>query len=200
MISWKLPQRHAIYDDDHNIIVSAGAGSGKTAVLTERVFQHVVTNIDINRMLVLTFTENAASEMKKRIRDKIVKNEGNLLSEERRADQLNKIDSSYIMTFDAYALSLVKKYHYLLNVDRDISIMNSQVLFVQYDQFLDEIFNSHYENNDPEFLDIINKFCTKNDNTIRGWVLELNKKLNMRFDRDEYLKNYLDRFYSEEMI
>jgi len=160
MINWKLPQRHAIYDDDHNIIVSAGAGSGKTAVLTERVFQHVVKNIDINRMLVLTFTENAASEMKKRIRDKIVENEGNLLSEERRADQLNKIDSSYIMTFDAYALSLVKKYHYLLNVDRDISIMNSQVLFVQYDQFLDEIFNSHYENSDPEFLDIINKFCT----------------------------------------
>ena len=200
MINWKLPQRHAIYDDDHNIIVSAGAGSGKTAVLTERVFQHVVKNIDINRMLVLTFTENAASEMKKRIRDKIIKNEDNVLSQERRADQLNKIDSSYIMTFDAYALSLVKKYHYLLNVDRDISIMNSQVLFVQYDQFLDEIFNSHYESNDPDFLDIINKFCTKNDNIVRSWVLELNKKLNMRYDRDEYLKNYLDRFYSDEMI
>ena len=100
---WTDYQKEAIEHFGHNILVSAGAGSGKTAVLSQRVYQLVgKRKIDVDRLLVLTFTNKAAAEMKTRIREKILKDEEGLFdSEEKRLDQVNRIDSSYIMTFDA---------------------------------------------------------------------------------------------------
>ena len=87
--------------------------SGKTAVLSERVYRHVgERKIDINNLLVLTFTNKAAAEMKNRIRSKIIKDELNLFDDKNfQIDQINKVDTSFIMTFDAYALYLIRKYH-----------------------------------------------------------------------------------------
>ena len=71
--SWTDEQWEAIWEDGKNIIVSAGAGSGKTAVLTERVIRKLKDGIPVNRLLILTFTRAAAMEMKDRIRKKIKK-------------------------------------------------------------------------------------------------------------------------------
>ena len=73
MPSWTKEQLQAINEEGQNIIVSAGAGSGKTAVLSERVLRKLKQGIDINRLLVLTFTNEAAGEMAARIRKKIKK-------------------------------------------------------------------------------------------------------------------------------
>ena len=98
----------AVNKQNTNIIVSAGAGSGKTTVLKERVLRILNQGIDINKLIILTFTNNAAKEMKERIR-KII-NDNNL------EDQALLLDQSYITTFDSFAQSLVKKYNYLLNI------------------------------------------------------------------------------------
>lgn len=98
---WTKEQQQAIELDNTNIIVSAGAGSGKTAVLSERVIRKLKSNVNINELLILTFTKAAADEMKERIRKKISK-------EKDLKDQLSLIDSAYITTFDAFALSIVK--------------------------------------------------------------------------------------------
>ena len=73
MPNWTKEQSDAIYKSGTNIIVSAGAGSGKTAVLSERVIEKLKSGIHINELLILTFTKAAASEMKERIRKKIKK-------------------------------------------------------------------------------------------------------------------------------
>ena len=70
MSRWTEEQLQAINKDGENIIVSAGAGSGKTAVLTERVMRKIEEGININQLLLLTFTHAAAEEMKDRIRKK----------------------------------------------------------------------------------------------------------------------------------
>ena len=67
-VTWTDEQWEAIYEDGKNIIVSAGAGSGKTAVLTERVIRKLRDGVDVNRLLILTFTKAAAGEMADRIR------------------------------------------------------------------------------------------------------------------------------------
>ena len=108
MPNWTSKQEEAITKSGTNIIVSAGAGSGKTAVLTERVIRKLINGVDINHILVLTFTNAAAAEMKDRIRNGIKK--AGL------TEQLDYIDASYITTFDSFAQSIVKKYHYLLNI------------------------------------------------------------------------------------
>ena len=124
MPRWTEEQLEAINHDNENIIVSAGAGSGKTAVLTERVIRKLKSGIHIDELLVLTFTKAAAGEMKERIRKAIKKDK--TLKEE-----LDRIDNAYITTFDSYAYSVVKKYHYLLNISSDVSIIDSSVLILK---------------------------------------------------------------------
>ena len=72
-MKWSDEQLKAIEHGGHNILISAGAGSGKTAVLSERIYQLVKKGNNITRFLVLTFTNAAAMEMKSRVRDKILK-------------------------------------------------------------------------------------------------------------------------------
>ena len=77
-MKWSNEQIKAIYNKGHNILVSAGAGSGKTAVLSERVLQFVKSGYKLSEFLILTFTNLAAGEMKDRIRKKLIENEGDL--------------------------------------------------------------------------------------------------------------------------
>lgn len=186
-------QLEAITTPVYNTMISAGAGSGKTKVLTQRVFNHLANNIDVDRLLVLTFTNAAAAEMKQRVIKLLVEDDS--LDPDLKKAQLNKIDSAYIMTFDAYSLFLVKKYHQLLNVDKDIDIAVSNIINGITDKFLDEIFEQQYVSNDV-FKDIISKYCVKDDDVVKGFVKSLNKKLDLIYDRDNFIKTYNDLFFS----
>ncbi|MCR5067332.1 MAG: UvrD-helicase domain-containing protein, partial [Erysipelotrichaceae bacterium] len=189
---WTTEQIKAIYDSGQNILVSAGAGSGKTAVLTERVLQHVLSGIDIDRMLILTFTNAAAAQMKEKIRDKLKQRAAEGTDRDVMMTQLQKIDSSYIMTFDAYALSLVKKYNYLLNVSKDISIVDENIISLKSKQLLDEIMTEKYCAHERGFEQLISDFCDRDDSKVREWVMYLNDKLALRLDREAYLSELLD--------
>ena len=101
MPTWTNEQLLAINEEGKNIIVSAGAGSGKTAVLTNRVIRKIKSGVKINELLILTFTNLAAKEMKERIK-KNLKKEGLM-------EEYNSIDSAYITTFDSYSLSMLNQ-------------------------------------------------------------------------------------------
>ena len=190
MTNWTKEQLEAIQKDKSNIIVSAGAGSGKTAVLSERVIRKVKEGVHVNELLLLTFTNNAAKEMKERIRSKL-KKEG--LTEE-----LKLIDSAYITTFDSYALSILKKYHYKLNISKDVKIVDSDLINYKKEEYLDTIFEEYYESNDKLFLKLINDFCEKDDKDIRKSILSISSKLDLLIDLDDYLNNY--NYYDESVL
>ena len=149
--------------------------------------------IHINELFILTFTKAAAAEMKERIRKKIKK-----VPELK--DELNLIDAAYITTFDSFAMSIVKKYHYLLNVKKDLSIIESSVIDIKKKELLDSIFDEYYESNDPNFLELINTFCIKDDANIKNNILSINNKLDLRIDKIEYLEKYIDSNYIDEKI
>lgn len=190
MPKWTKEQELAINKEGSNIIVSAGAGSGKTAVLTQRVITKLEKGININNLLVLTFTNAAAAEMKDRIRKAIIK--------KGLTDQLDLIDSSYITTFDSYAQSIVRKYHYLLNIPSKVKIVDDTVILIEINRLLDEIFENKYS--DKKFQNLIKTFCTKDDKKIKNVVMLLIDKLDLKTDKMEYLDNYIDNYYSNEFI
>ena len=191
-MAWTNEQKEAIYTEGTNIIVSAGAGSGKTAVLTERVLEKVKKGISVDNLLILTFTKMAAKEMKERIGDKL-KKEG-LTSE------LAKLDTADITTFDAYALSVVKKYHYYLNVSKDINIIDGSVITLYKRKVLKDIFEELYEENNHEFIDFIQEYCIKDDKDIFEFILNINSKLDLKTNKREYLDNYINTVYDEVKI
>ena len=190
---WTEEQKQAIYEKGQNIIVSAGAGSGKTAVLSERVLAHLKNGINIDNLLILTFTKAAAAEMKERIRKKI--NEEKTLYK-----QLDKVDSADITTFDAYALKIVKKYHYLLNISPSISVIDSSIITVTKQKILEEMFDNYYRKEDRDFLKLIDDFCQKDDKEIFMAVLSLNNKLDNIYNKRSYLENYIENNFAEEKI
>ena len=193
MPNWTKEQEDAIYKDNSNIIVSAGAGSGKTAVLSERVLRKLKSGVSISNLLILTFTKAAAHEMKERIKSKIK-------SIPELKDELLKVDSAYITTFDSYALSIVKKYGYLINVSSNCSIVEKSIIDIKKMEFMDSTFMELYENKDPEFLKFIDTFCTKDDKQIKSYMLSIISKLDLIYNLDDYLDNYLKDFYAEEYI
>lgn len=185
-------QLQAIMKEGRNIIVSAGAGSGKTAVLSERVLRKVKDGIHVDELLILTFTNAAAKEMKERIRGKLL--------EAHFDEEVIRLEKAYITTFDAFALATVKKYHEVFNISREISICDTVFLDLKTEHILNELFLELYEKNDENFEMFISKFCTKDDTAVQKNILDLYHKLEMRYDMKEYLENYIENYYNTSYI
>ncbi len=193
MPKWTNEQMEAIHKSGTNIIVSAGAGSGKTAVLTERVIEKLKQGIKINELLILTFTNAAAGEMKDRIRRKISEHTELI-------ENLDYLDSAYITTFDSFTLSLVKKYNYILNVSSNLNIIDAGIIKIIKEEYLDKIFDEMYLSNNSKFLKLIDDFCVKNDKVLKKSILKIYNSLELKSDRLEYLDNYIENYLTEDKI
>lgn len=196
-MNWTPEQLAAINETGTNIIVSAGAGSGKTAVLSTRVMRILKSGIHINELLILTFTKAAAAEMKERIRKNIKKE---IKDNPSLTQELDLIDQSYITTFDSFALSIVKKYHYLLNLPKNISISDASIIEMQRIKILDEVLDEYYQNPSPLFEKLIYDFCVKDDTELRKYILKISAKIDSRPDREEYLSTYIDKYFNEDYL
>ena len=193
MPKWTKEQEEAIVKSGSNIIVSAGAGSGKTAVLSERVINKIQNGIHVNELLILTFTRAAADEMKDRIRKKIGK-----IPEFK--DELTLLSSAYITTFDSFALSVVKKYHYLLNISSNVVITDESIVKLEQKKILDNIFEELYKEKNENFINLIKKYCVKNDKSLKTNILSLCNKISDYIDRDEFIDNIINNFYEESNV
>lgn len=190
MAKWTEAQQKAIDVRDGNYLVSAGAGSGKTAVLTERVYRLLKEGTPVSSLLVLTFTNKAAFEMKERVRK-------NVLKDPETSYLAPQIDSSNIMTFDAYALQIVKKYHYLLNVSRNVKIVDASILDVKKRLILDNIFDKLYKAKDEKFVSLISSYSIKKDDDIKDFILRIDAQSCLKENKIQYLKEYESQHYSE---
>lgn len=188
-MGWTESQKQAIYKRGTNIIVSAGAGSGKTAVLSERILQFCLNGHDIRNVLVLTFTKAAAQEMKERIRKKLMENH--------LFEQAGYMDSAYITTFDAYSLALVKKYYYQINIEKNIQIIDQALLEVKKQEIVDSIFKKLYEEKNPRFFMLLEKYAKQNDKMIQNMILTLFSKIELLVDEEHYFKTYEDTYHNE---
>ncbi len=187
MPTWTKEQQQAIDEEGTNIIVSAGAGSGKTAVLTERVIRKLKSGIHINELLVLTFTNAAAAEMKERIRKAIRKTPG-------LEDEMNRIDGAYITTFDSFALSIVKKYHTVINCTNNIQITDDVVINIKKQELLDQILDEKYLLQDKRFTKLIHDFCYKDDKELKKALLDIYQKIELKYDKEKFLATYLENY------
>lgn len=193
MTKWTEEQMLAIVKGNTNIIVSAGAGSGKTAVLTQRVITNLKKGMHINELLILTFTNNAAMEMKTRIKKAI-------LEDDEIKNEAKLTDSADITTFDAYVLSLVKKYHYLLNLDSDITLIDSSIIKKKKKDFIEEIFEELFTQKNEKFIKFVTDFGTKNARQTKKTILNLDYSFDLITKKEEYLNNYIESYYNKNNL
>lgn len=165
---WTDEQWEAIAIRNSNVLVSAGAGSGKTAVLSERVLELVRSGVDVTDLIVLTFTNAAAAEMKERIRSKLISDgQTNPLS----LASAQKIDRSFITTFDSFCLYLVKKYNYILNVTQDISIIDNITASMIKEQVIERVIEEYVSLGDQQVIDFIETYSATSISEINSVLL-----------------------------
>lgn len=155
MPQWTDQQKNAIYARNGNILVSAAAGSGKTAVLVERV-KDIITDksnpVNVDNLLIVTFTNAAAAEMKSRIAAKledIIRENPNDINAQR---QMSLLSCAKICTIDSFCLNLVKDNFFNLGISQDFTILDQSELNILSDTAIDTVLERYYEEKNSDFL------------------------------------------------
>ncbi len=188
-------KRAVLSKKDENILISAGAGSGKTKTLSYKVYRLVSKdNIRPSDLLVLTFTNKAAYEMKSRIIQQF-KDHADL--DPKLADE---IVSGHIQTFDSFSMYLVKKYCSLLHLPDNIQIADDSILKTRKSEILDQVLSKHYTEDFSRTVSSFSKFCTADDSLIKQMVFAIDDSLSglLPKDKERFFKHYDEEYLSEE--
>ena len=170
MPEWTPSQQNAIDARNSNILVSAAAGSGKTAVLTERVVNMITDEanpVDLDSLLIVTFTNAAAAEMRMRISKalnaRVIKepNNTNILR------QISLLPSAKICTIDSFCINLVRENFFKLDISQDFKILDNAQQLLLEDNAANELIEKHYETENDEFKKVVELLCSmKNDSDL----------------------------------
>ena len=174
-MQWTKDQRKIIDARDCNLLVSAAAGSGKTAVLVERIIEMIADTahpMDIDELLVVTFTKAAAAQMK----DKIAKALEDMLQKEPENEhymkQLNYISQANILTIDSFCYQVVKENFHVLGLDPAIRIGEPGEILLLQDEALEQVVEECYQN--PDFVQCSEAFSAdKTDDRIMEYMLKI---------------------------
>ena len=187
-MNWTAEQKKAIELRNKNILVAAAAGSGKTAVLVERIKRLILEDrCPIDRMLIVTFTNAAAAEMKEKIEKAIsraikdiserAEAAGGKMSDKDRQDliflkkQTELLPAANISTFHAFALDVIHRYFYLTDIEPNFRICDTSQQTILKGQAMDELLEEYYQTGEPEFFDFLKKFSgDRNDNRLREMI------------------------------
>ncbi|HVU27730.1 MAG TPA: UvrD-helicase domain-containing protein [Verrucomicrobiae bacterium] len=188
-----------------NVLVMAGAGTGKTHTLVARCLNLICDErISLDEILIVTFTEAAATEMHQRLRAALEKTCNlqpatfNHLNE-----QLALFDTAHIGTLHSFCFKLVREHFHELGLDPQISILDEGQTRLLADETLEEQFNSHYENNDELSLavqELIKIYGNGRDEKIRALILRLHHYIQTRADSEKWLAQQIENFSSAEPI
>lgn len=193
---WTPAQKSAIDTRDCNVLVSAAAGSGKTAVLVERIISMITDpdkNIDIDRLVVVTFTKAAAAQMKDKIRkaldSMLDENPGdvNLLR------QITLLNNAQITTIDSFCLWIIRNHFPEVNLDPGFRIMDEGEKKLIENDVLEDVLEEFYAEADEEFFNLVDAFGMGRDDS--GLVSIIDKIY--RFSRSN---PWIDEWFDECML
>lgn len=174
---WTEDQLKAITTRECNLLVAAAAGSGKTAVLVERIIR-IITNednpVDIDRLLVVTFTSAAAAEMRERIADAISKALEVNPNSKVLQRQLTLLSRANITTMHSFCLDVIKNYYHIINLDPTFRIADETENTLLKLEVINDMFEDYYENEDRDFRNLIEAYSTsRDDERLKEIILDL---------------------------
>ena len=174
---WTNEQLQAIKTRRCNLLVAAAAGSGKTAVLVERIIRIITDEenpVDIDKLLVVTFTSAAASEMRERIAAAISKALEKSPNSKNLQRQLTLLSRANITTMHSFCLDVIKNYFYTIDLDPSFRIGDETEATLIKNEILEELFEEYYEEDNEEFKDLIEAYSgSKDDLKLKEMILSL---------------------------
>ena len=194
----------ALHSKEGNHLISAGAGSGKTFTLANRIIELMAEkNPDgtykrhFSELLVMTFTKKAAAEMKDRTR-KFLRESGKY------DDLLPEVENASIVTFDAFALQIVKKFHYELGLGGDVQNLDEGIINIKKKELLEQILMEKYEGvksgKEERFASLIRRHEMKDDDDIANIVLKLLAQADLSPDKDAFFDELPKQEFSDSLM
>ena len=195
-VKWTEEQQQAIKEKGANILVAAAAGSGKTAVLVERIINKVINEkIDIDRILVVTFTSAAASEIRERILEAIYKKLEENPENTNLQKQINLINKANISTIHSFCLDVIRNNFYELDISSNFRVADTTEIELMKYEVLDELFEEKYLSNDKDFEDLINIYTGyRGDEGLQNLVLNIYKFIQSSPFPEKWLNDKVNLF------
>ena len=176
-VSWTTEQQQVIDLRNRNILVSAAAGSGKTAVLVERIVKIITDKnhpVDIDHLLIVTFTNAAAAEMRERIGNAIEKALDEQPGNEHLLRQLTLIHNAQITTIDSFCLYVVRNHFHEINLEPNFRIGDEGELKLLREDVLGRVLEQNYEEPSEAFSDFVEGYASgRTDAALNEMILQL---------------------------
>ena len=186
-----------------NVLVMAGAGTGKTHTLVERCLDLICReNVSLDEILIVTFTEAAATEMRERLREGL-ENAAGRGPAVHLSEQLALFDAAHIGTLHSFCFKLVREHFHELGLDPRLKMLDEGEARLLSDETIEEQFQSHYENEDVFSLDVqelIKIYGGGRDEKIRALVLRLHHYVQTRADAEAWIVRQIENFSSAEPL
>lgn len=198
MPDWTPEQAAAITARGVDLLVAAAAGAGKTAVLVERIIRRItdpVAPVDVDRLLVVTFTEAAAAEMRQRIAAALQEALAADPENARLQRQLTLLGRASIFTLHAFCLGCLRQYFYRLGLDPAPRVMGEHEAALLRQDVLAELFEAAYQEGDAAFLDLVERYGgQRGDEALQRLVFELHDRAQSLPWPDVWLQQAAARF------
>lgn len=193
---WTREQNLAINEKESNILVAAAAGSGKTAVLVERIINKVINEkIDIDKILVVTFTNAAASEMRERILDAIYKRLEDEPENAHLQRQINLLNKASISTIHAFCLDVIRNNFFEIDTSANFRVGDTTEVELIKQEVLEDLFEQKYEEENEEFLNLVETYTNyRNDDKLKEIVLDIYKFIQSTPFPEDWIKEKVERF------
>ena len=196
-VNWTKEQQDAIYEKGSNILVAAAAGSGKTAVLVERIINKIIKDkIDIDKLLVVTFTNAAASEMRERVLDAIYKKLEDNPDDDNLQRQITLLNKASICTIDSFCLEVVRNNFYELdNISPNFRIADTAEIELLKQEVIEDIFEAKYEEENEDFTKLINTYTSYRDDTpLKELILKIYSYIQSNPFPEKWLHEKIEMF------
>ncbi len=200
-VKWTNEQKQAIEEKGSNILVAAAAGSGKTAVLVERIINRILNDkIDIDKLLVVTFTNAAASEMRERILDAIYKKIEEEPSNIELQRQITLLNKASICTIHSFCLDVIRNNFYEINISPNFRIGDTAEIELLKQETLDDLFEKKYFEEDEDFLKLVDTYTGyRGDEPLKELVMEIYKFIQSSPFPRKWLEEKVEEFNIKDL-
>ena len=193
---WTTEQMQAIKLKGANILVSAAAGSGKTSVLVERIVNKIINDgVDIDKILVVTFTNAAASEMRQRLMDEIYKKIDENPNDQNLQRQLLLINKANISTIHSFCLNVIRNNFFEIGISNNFRVADETEIEIMKQETIEDIFDEEYESQNSEFTCLLEKYATYNDDSkLKEIILKIYEFIQSDPFPDKWLQNAVEEY------
>ncbi|MFO1445495.1 helicase-exonuclease AddAB subunit AddA [Bacillus sp. Bva_UNVM-123] len=204
-VTWTDEQWEAITAKGQDILVAAAAGSGKTAVLVERMIKKIISEeepINVDELLVVTFTNASAAEMRHRIGEALEKAISKNPKSTHLRKQLTLLNKAAISTLHSFCLEIIRKYYYMIDIDPGFRIADETEAQLIRDEVLEELFEEEYgkEGNDS-FFSLVDTFTNdRSDTALQNIIRDVYDFAQANSSPDQYLNSIIEMYEVDETV